>query len=349
MDSLSRKKQKATSIKDIANQAGVAISTVSNVINKTRFVSAQTEQKVLDAVEKLDYRPNIIARGLRTKNIRTIGVIVPDISSSFFSQVIYGIEEMARKRNYTMILGCTGFDFKEEIRITNKLIDSFISGLIFFSGFDNYEFIKKIYDKNIPLVILDKDLGDVDIPTVVIDNLSAIETGIDYLYKYNHRKIAYVSFTKDKQTTVRQRYEGYLKGLKKHNIEFDPDLVLMSEEMRLHETELSYEIVREFLKKGKIPTAFLTVADVFAYGVLRALKDEGYKVPDDISVMGFDNILFSQFTNPLLTTIRQPKRLMGNIAMNLLLDIIENKEIKEKKIIVPTEIIERESVSYAKN
>ena len=119
--------------------------------------------------------------------------------------------------------------------------------------------------------------------------------------------------------------------------------------MRLHETELSYEIVREFLKKGKIPTAFLTVADVFAYGVLRALKDEGYKVPDDISVMGFDNILFSQFTNPLLTTIRQPKRLMGNIAMNLLLDIIENKEIKEKKIIVPTEIIERESVSYAKN
>ena len=342
------KKQFNTSIKDIAHESGVAISTVSNVINNSRFVSPQTKEKVLSAIEKIGYRPNIIARGLRIHSTRTVAVIVPDISSSFFSQVINGIEEIARKRNYTMILGCTSFDYNEEERITNIMVDSFIDGLIFFSGFDNYEFIKKIYDKNIPVVALDKDFGETDIPTVVIDNFEASKSCVDYLYNLGHEKIGYISFTYEKQTTVKKRFEGYLAGLKKHNLKFDPDLVLMSQEMRLHETVSTYETARNFLKKGNIPTAFLTVADMFAFGLLRALKDEGFKVPSDVSVMGFDNILFSQYSDPLLTTLKQPKKLMGNIAMDLLLDIIEGREIREKKIIIPTTIIERESVTFAK-
>lgn len=344
-----KRKSGVTSIKDIASEAGVAISTVSNVINETRFVAENTKEKVLDAIEKLNYRPNIIARGLRIKSTRAIGVILPDISSSFFSQVIYGIEEIARQRDYTMILGCTNFDFREEVKIANKLLDSFIDGLIFFSGFDNYEFIKKIYDRNIPIVVIDKALGDSEIPTVVIDNAAAVENCVDYLCSYNHKKICYVTFNGDNQTTVRQRYKGYLSGLKKNGIDFDPDFVLMSEEMRLNETASSYRIVKDFLKKGKLPTAFLTVADVFAYGVLRALFEEGFKVPEDISVMGFDNILFSQFTKPLLTTLKQQKRVMGNIAMNLLVDIIEGRDVSDKTIIVPTSIVERESVSFAKD
>lgn len=343
-----KKKQFNSSIKDIAQEAGVAISTVSNVINKTRFVTSQTRDKVLSAVEKLNYRPNIIARGLRTHSTRTVAVIVPDMSSSFFSQVINGIEEIARKRNYTMILGCTSFDFKEEARITNVLLDSFIDGFIFFSGFDNYEFTKRVYDNGVPIVTLDKDFEESEIPTVVIDNSAAVESCVDYLYKFGHKKIGYISSTFDKQTTVKKRYEGYLNGLKKNNLNFDPDLVLISPEMRLHETTSTYEAVRNFLKKGKIPTAFLTMADVYAFGLLRALKDEGFKVPSDVSVMGFDNILFSQYTDPLLTTLKQPKRLMGNIAMDLLLDIIEGGEVKDKRIIIPTTIIERESVTFAK-
>ncbi len=343
-----KKKQLSPSIKDIAREAGVAISTVSNVINNSRFVASNTKEKVLDAIDKIGYRPNIIARGLRTHSTRTVAVIVPDINSSFFSQVINGIEEIARKRNYTMILGSTSFDFIEEERITNLLLDSFIDGFIFFSGFDNYEFIKKIYDSNVPLVVLDKDLGETDFPTVVIDNFAAAESCVDYLCSYGHKKIGYVSFSYDKQTTVKKRFEGYVSGLKKNNINFDPDLVLMSPEMRRHEMASTYEAAREFLKKGNIPTAFLTIADMFAFGLLRALKDEGFKVPADVSVMGFDNILFSQYSDPLLTTLKQPKKVMGNIAMNLLLDIIEGETITDKKIIIPTSIIERESVAAAR-
>src|SRR5450830_1264282 len=176
-----KKKQLDASIKDIASEAGVAISTVSNVINNSRFVTPQTKEKVLDAIEKIGYRPNIIARALRIHSTRTVAVIVPDISSSFFSQVINGIEEIARKRNYTLILGCTSFDYHEEERITNILLDSFIDGFIFFSGFDNYKLIKKIYDRNIPVVALDKDFGETDIPTVAIDNFAATESCVDYL------------------------------------------------------------------------------------------------------------------------------------------------------------------------
>ncbi|MHB1335894.1 MAG: LacI family DNA-binding transcriptional regulator [Candidatus Humimicrobiaceae bacterium] len=343
-----KKKQFNSSIKDIAQEAGVAISTVSNVINNSRFVTSQTKEKVLNAIKKIGYRPNIIARGLRIHSTRTVAVIVPDISSSFFSQVINGIEEIARKRNYTMILGCTSFDFNEEERITNIMLDSFIDGFIFFSGFDNYELIKKIYDRNIPVVALDKDFGETDIPTVVIDNFAAAQSCVDYLCSFGHKKIGYISFTYDNQTTVKKRFEGYMNGLKKNNLSFDPDLVLMNQEMRGHEMVSTYETARNFLKKGNIPTAFLTVADMFAFGLLRALKDEGFKVPSDVSVMGFDNILFSQYTDPLLTTLKQPKNLMGNIAMDLLLDIIEGGEVKDKRIIIPTTIIERESVTFAK-
>src|SRR5680860_864809 len=162
---------------------------------------------------------------------------------------------------------------------------------------------------------------------------------MDYLVSFGHKKIGYVSFNYDKQTTVKKRFEGYISGLKKNNLNFDPDLVLMSQEMRQHEMVSTYETAREFLKKGNIPTAFLTAADMFAFGLLRALKDEGFKVPGDVSVMGFDNILFSQYSDPRLTTLKQPKKLMGNTATNLLLDIIEGKEVRDKTIIIPTTII----------
>ena len=345
---MKRRNFKNVSIKDIAVEAGVAISTVSNVINNTRSVRDTTKAKVNDAIQKLDYRPNIIARGLRTKSTNAIGVIVPDIGSPYFSQVIKGMEEVARSRKYTLILGCTSFDFEEEKRITNILLDQFIDGLIFFSGYDNYGFLKKYFDKNIPMVVLDKEVGDKDMPTVNVDNFKAFEECVDYLYNFGHRKIGIVSFTYDKQTTVRLRFEGYLSGLRKNNLEFDPEIVIMEQSVRMNETIGTYENVKKFLSKGKIPTAFITVADVFAYGLMRALKEEGFMIPQDISILGFDNIVFSEFTDPLLTTMKQPKKLLGNTAMNLLLDTIEGKQVKQKRIVLPTTMIERNSVTYAR-
>ena len=137
---------KKTSIKDIAREASVSISTVSHVINKTKYVTDNTKERVSKAIKKLNYRTDIIARGLRTKSTRTIGVLLPDISQPFFAQVVKGIEESARIRNYTLILGCTFYDIDEEERQMNSMLDQSIDGLMFFCGYDTYEHIKRVYD-----------------------------------------------------------------------------------------------------------------------------------------------------------------------------------------------------------
>lgn len=344
-----RKKTKSPSIKDIAKEAGVAISTVSHVINKTKFVSDKKKEKVVHAIKKLNYRPNIIARSLRTKSTRTIGVFLPDIAQPFFAQVVKGIEEIAREREYTLILGCTFYDIEEEKKQINTLLDQSIDGLIFFCGYDSYDHIKDVYDNHIPVVVVDREIPDKNIPSVLIDNTLAMESAIEYLYKLGHRDIGYISFSFENQTTVRNRYNGYLNVLKRHHIPFNPDYVIIDDSIRLDELRATYNILKVIIKNKKIPTAFATLADFLAIGLIKALKDSNYKVPQDVSVIGFNNEIVCEFSDPLLTTVKQPKKLMGSTAMHLLLDIIEGREIKSKNIILPTEIIERHSVAPRSN
>lgn len=338
-----KKKPKKPSIKDIAAESGVAISTVSHVLNKTKFVTKETEKKVRKAVKKLDYRPNIIARGLRTRSTKTIGVMLPDISNIFFSQVLRGMEEIARKRQYTLIIGCTFYDIKEEERQVNVLIDKFIDGHIFFCGYDSYDHIKEVYNQNIPVVVVDREIKDNNIPSVLVDNVSAMEKAVDYLCDIGHKKIGYISFPFKNQTTSRNRYKGYCRSLKKHNISYNPDYVIIDGSINLNELKGTYNIMRNILNQKKPPTAFATQADFIAIGLIKALKEKKYKVPFDISVCGFNNEITSEFSEPPLTTVKQPKKLMGQTAMNLLIDIIEGKPVENKNIILPTELIIRES------
>jgi LacI family transcriptional regulator len=344
-----KKSIKKTSIKDIAKEASVAISTVSHVINETKFVSDKTREKVLKAIKKLSYRPNIIARGLRTKSIKTIGVLLPDISQPFFAQVLRGIEEAARTRNYTLIMGCTFYDIDEEERQMNSMIDQSIDGLMFFCGYDTYNHIKRVYDSNIPVVVLDREIDDKKIPSVLIDNTLAMEMAIEYLIKLGHRKIAYISFPYENQTTVRRRYEGYCRALENNNLKYNPDFVIIDEQPRLDELKGTYNIVRTKINAKRMPTAIVTLADFLALGVMKALKEFGLAVPDDVSVMGFNNEIICEFSDPTLTTVKQPKKLMGKTAANLLIDIIEGKKIESNRIILTTEVIERNSTAPPKN
>ena len=343
-----KKKIKRSSIKDVAKEAGVSISTVSSVINKNKFVSEERKKRVLDAIKKLKYKPNIIARGLRTKSTRAVGVILPDIAQPFFAQVIRGMEETARTRNYTLILGCSFYDIVEEERQINILMNQFVDGIIFFCGFDSHDHIRMVHDYGIPVVVTDREIGNTQIPSVLIDNALAMEKVIDYLAGFGHKEIGYLSFSLDNQTTVRRRYEGYLSGLKKNGLKFNQEQVIIDDSIRLNEFLGTYDVVKELLKKKSMPTAFAALADYLSIGLIKALKEMGYKIPEDISVVGFNNEIVSQFSEPPLTSVKQPKKLMGKTAMDLLLDIVEGKKIKEKNIVLPTEIIERDSVGHVK-
>lgn len=164
-----------------------------------------------------------------------------------------------------------------------------------------------------------------------------------------HRQIGYISYPLGKQTTIRQRYAGYVKGLEKNNLAYNSDYVIMGEkftdkELEGKDMDITFKLVQDFIKTGKLPTAFITISDIIAYGLIKALKDNNIKVPDDVSVIGFDNIMFDDYISPPLTTVKQPKKMMGITGMNLLLDIIEGKNTENKRIILPTEIIKRQSV-----
>lgn len=343
-----KKKIKRSSIKDVGREAGVSISTVSSVINKNKFVSEEREKRVLAAIKKLKYKPNIIARGLRTKSTRAVGVILPDIAQPFFAQVIRGMEEAARNRDYTLILGCSFYDIAEEERQINILMNHFVDGIIFFCGYDSHDHIRMVYDSGIPVVVTDREIGNTMMPSVLIDNALAMEQVIDYFAKLGHREIGYLSFSFDNQTTTRKRYEGYLSGLKKNGLKYDPKQVMIDDSIRMNEFSGAYNVVKELLQKKSMPTAFATLADYLAIGLIKALKEMGKRVPQDVSVIGFNNEIVSQFSEPPLTSVKQPKKLMGKMAMDLLIDMVEGKEIKDKKIVLPTRIIERGSTGPIK-
>jgi len=343
------KKFKNTSIKDIAKEARVAISTVSYVINKKDLVAEKTKKKVLKAIDKLGYKPNFIARSLRTQKTSTIGVIVYDISNPFVAQIVRGIQEVAKMRGYIIVLGCTFNDSSEEESQINVMINQFIDGLIIISGPDNEKIYKKILTKKIPVVFIDREIVKHDIANVLINNSLAMEKAVDYLFSMGHREIGYISYPIDKQITVRQRYEGYIKGLKKNNLAFNPEYVIIDEkfadkELEGKDMDITFDLMQQFIKTKKLPTAFITISDIIAYGLIKALQENNIKVPESVSVVGFDNIMFDDYISPPLTTVRQPKKMMGITGINLLLDIIEGKEIENKRIVLPTEIIERNSV-----
>jgi LacI family transcriptional regulator len=343
-------KVKNISIKDIAKSAGVAISTVSNVINNKDLVTEKTRKKVLKTIDKLGYKPNLLAQSLRTRKTKTIGAIVYDISNPFVARIVKGMEEVAKKRGYIMVLGCTFNDAEEEERQISVLINQFIDGLLIISGKDNAAIYKKTAMKKVPIVFVDRELKDTGNACVVIDNILAAKKAVDYLVSLGHKEIGYISYPVCSQTIIANRFKGYCEGLKSNNISYNEDFVIiddayMNQELEGKDMDITFDLIKAYISKRKLPTAFITISDIIAYGLLKALRVKNIKVPQEISVIGFDNIIFDNYVCPPLTTVKQPKRLMGITGMNLLLDIVEGKEVEKKKIILPTKIIVRESTA----
>lgn len=339
---------KKPSIKDIAKEAGVTISTVSHVLNDSKFVTPPTAEKVRKAVEKLGYRPNRIARSLRTQSTEAVGVIVPDLKNPFYAIIIQEMERVARQRGYTLILGCTFFDLDEEKRQMQLLIDQFADGLVFFGGYDCVEHLQYVRDHNIPVVAVDREVDDASIPSVLTDNVSASAMAVDYLAACGHREIGYVTFSYDRQTVVRRRLEGFRVGLERNGLDYNPEYVLIDDSTKLRETVGTYEMVKEYFSERPLPSAFVTLSDNFAYGLIRAIEELGYSVPGDVSVIGFCDNKIGEIYKPRLTTIVQNMEKMGEKSMNMLLDIIEKKRKVETRVVLQADLLERDSVASPK-
>lgn len=330
-------------IKDVAKKANVSVSTVSHALNKTRYVKEETRKKILETANELQYRPSTIARGLRKKSLKTVSVFVPNISSQFFSQILIGINEVALQNNYHIIMASTFYDSEEEEKTLENLKNQFIDGALLVSGKNNAACIKKLKKENFPFVLIARDI-DHEIPSILIDNFEATRNGVKYLSKMGHKSIGYVTMGFSGMKTVKDRFLGYKKGLEENNIKYDPGNVLVVDEIMIDEMEVSYRRCKNFFNKSNVPTAIMTATDNIAAGLYVALKENDLNIPDDVSVIGFDNLPISRFLDPPLTTIKQPKKMMGHKGMKVLLDLINKKKISDPIIKLKTKIIERDSV-----
>jgi DNA-binding LacI/PurR family transcriptional regulator len=336
-------------IKDVAKACGVSISTVSHALNGSRYVKKETKEKIFSTASEMGYKASALAKGLRKKSLNTIAVFIPNIASQFFSQVLIGINKIANKNDFHIIIVNTFYDSDEETRLIENLKNQYVDGAIFVSGLDNERCIRELNNEKFPIVLVARKVGE-GIPSVLINNFEAAKSGVDYLASLGHRDIGYITFEFKERHTVSERFEGFKEGLLQNGLEYRQENILIMKQYSIDEMGMTYKYAKKFFEDGSFPTAIMTVTDNVAAGIYNILKEKGCKIPEDVSVLGFDNLLLSAFLDPPLTTIEQPKEQMGEKAMEMMLDIIKKRQAGKGNIInLESRLIKRKSASKYKN
>ncbi|MFC0904092.1 LacI family DNA-binding transcriptional regulator [Clostridium sp. MT-14] len=328
----------AASIKDVAREAGVSIATVSRVLNDVDVVNEETKKRVLAAIKKLGYRPNIVARSLKTQRTRTIGIIIPDISNQFYPEIVRGAEDVANIYDYNIMLCNTDLNIEKEMEYLKVLKEKMVDGVLYMSNSLEPNILELIKQLEFPMVLVESTNKKENIPSVTIDNEKAAYDGVAYLIKKGNKKIAYIGAGEDTVNASAVRYKGYKRALEENNLKLDRDKIYFTSS----KAKNGYKGINEILNKAKIDSIFCT-SDEIAIGVINALRDNGISVPDDIDVMGFNNIYLASIFYPKLTTVSQPIYDMGSVGMRMLIKMINKEELKEINYVLPHELIERDS------
>lgn len=332
----------SATIKDVAKMAGVSISTVSRVVNDSKPVSPDARRRVLNAIDVLDYEPNEIARSLVTRKSNIIGVIVEDFGLSFVSQVLRGVEEVARMYDYDILVSSTYGDAENENRLMKILLQKQVEGIVVITESNNEDRVQYLKELKIPVSYLNRYYRNDEISTVTINNTDALEDIVDYLYGMGHTKIAYIGLERDFNRTVdRFKHSGYVEAMKKNGLKENVINILdNSEEAYM---DLMAKLVKE-IKEEKI-TALAVFSDEAAIKIMNLLLDEGIKVPEDVSVTGMGDITMAELYRPKLTTVKEPLYDYGAVSIRSIIKTIKGEEkMPKEKVILPSFIVERESV-----
>lgn len=326
-------------IKDVAQKANVSIATVSRVLNNLTGYSDKTKQKVNQAIKELGYQPNAIARGLINKRTQTIGVMFPKVSSAFSSDLLHGIDEFAHDSNYSVVVCNTDNDGKRTMKYLQLLREKQVDGIIFSSEVLSKEYYEVLENMKIPVVLVSSQTDFAKVPYVKVDDYQAVYDAIQFLISKGHRKIAMISGTKGDPLAGTPRVQGYRKALEANGIAFDSSRLVYGD----FSFESGSRAMEAILRKAGEATAVFAASDEMAIGALSAALKHGLNVPEDISIMGYDDLKPAQMVTPPLTTVRQPLYEMGKIASEKLIRMIETGEIAANKIIAHS-IVERQTV-----
>jgi LacI family transcriptional regulator len=333
---------KTTTMQDVADLAKVSKTTVSHVLNETRPVSEEKRKRVLSAIKELRYQPNILARSLRKRETGTIGLIVPNNANPFYAEVSMGVESLCFDEGYNVILCNSNRDLEKEIAYTELLINKRVDGILFVGAWagEHTQHLDKIFQQGIPLAVVDRFVPDLDIDSIRTDNHLGGWLATSHLIGLGHKRISCIGGTPE-FTPNAERIMGFQKAMCDAGIDIDEDLIVRMN----FQFEDGLKAAQHLLSLENRPTAIFACNDLMAIGAMRAAIDLGFRIPEDISIVGFDNIQMAKFTCPQLTTIAQPMFEMGKLGAKLLLERIRNDSLTQRNSVLEPELVVRQSTS----
>lgn len=335
-----------TTLKEIAQKLGISITTVSKALKNYTDVSPKTKAAVIELAQELHYYPNSFAVNLRTKESKTIGLIIPTIVHHFFSNVIEGILEEAEKRDYLVIILQSNEKYELEKKQVGLLLNKRVDGILISLTNETAEFehLNSILEHKTSLVLFDKIAKIVKCSKVIIDDRKASYNAVTFLIKKGYKKIAHFRGSYTPQNSI-DRFLGYKKALEDHGITYDPNLVFLCDTNQ--DLIDAYENAKKIITENIEVDAIFAVSDLVAMGAMKYLKEAGIEIPKQIAVFGFSNWYVTELISPKLTTVDQPGFEMGVQTASLLFDEINMKKknlpVTTKTITLETKIIERES------
>ncbi|MDZ7384624.1 MAG: LacI family transcriptional regulator [candidate division KSB1 bacterium] len=329
-------------IKDVARHAGVAVSTVSLVINRKGKVSPATRARVLQAVAELNYHPHRSARGLVTRRSGNLGFILTKNRFSraepFYTRVFLGTEFEARGQDYYILLTTVEENFRGE-EVPRFLLERDVDGVIF-AGKVPLRLIEYVRDEGLPIVLVDYFPPRGQYSAVLIDNVGGAQLAVSHLIHRGHRRIAFIGGDLE-HPSIHDRLEGYRQALEQAGIQ--PDDALVVTDQPYTAVSDGYEAARELLLRGQPFTALFAANDAMAIGALRHFQEKGISVPDQVAIVGFDDVESATTVQPALTTVRVPKEELGAIAIRRMVELINHNDRAVSRTIVPTTLVLRES------
>lgn len=331
-------------LEDIARLSGVSRSTVSRVINDDPNVKDETRRKVLDIIGNINFQPNLAARGLASGRTNVIGVVIPAgvsviFTDPYFPILLQSISAVCNTRNYSVMLWLADPEYERRM-ITRILHNGLVDGVVAAKVLLNDSIIESLMDSKMPFILIGRHPSK-DVNFLDVDNELAGRKATMHLIRLGYKRIATITGLKDQVVTL-DRYQGYLKALQESEHPVFPELVEEGD----FTDEGGYSAMRRLLKYK--PDAVFVASDMMAYGAMRAIREANLRIPDDVALVGFDDIPSSSKTLPPLTTVRQPVAQMGSRAVDILIDLIECKSLSTQKVIMDTELIVRETCGATK-
>ncbi len=327
-------------IMDVAAQSGVSYGTVSRVINDDPHVKAETRTRVLQIMEEMGYTVNRQARSLAGGKSNTVAVLAPDLGTGYIGEIMRGIDGELGNFNYDLMLYTTHRTAAKEADYVANLASGLVDGLLLVLPRNPADYIGVMLKSQFPFVLIDHQGTGKECPAVGATNWQGAYQATEYLIAAGHTRIGFISGTMDLGAAV-ERLAGFKASLRTHHVPFCPELIYEGN----FEQPDGYNGALELLELPQPPTAIFASNDVMAFGVMDAVRSCGLRIPEDVSVIGFDNIPQSALVRPALTTVQQPLEQMGRVATQILLDMLKDPSKKITRIELPTELIIRDSVS----